>query len=71
MITNGEIQLVINTPGGKACITDDSYLRKAAIKAKVAYMTTAAAAKAGKTVGDIGRCRLAIPPAQRCQNLLR
>ena len=46
MITNGEIQLVINTPGGKACITDDSYLRKAAIKAKVPYMTTLAAASA-------------------------
>ena len=46
MITNGEIQLVINTPLGKDGIADDSYLRKAAIKAKVPYMTTIAAAKA-------------------------
>lgn len=46
MITNGEIQIVVNTPVGKECVYDDSYLRKAAIKAKVPYMTTIAAAKA-------------------------
>ena len=46
MITNGEISLIINTPVGKDSVNDDSYLRKAAIKAKVPYMTTLAAAKA-------------------------
>ena len=46
MITNGDIQLIINTPIGKDSANDDSYLRKAAIKAKVPYMTTMAAAKA-------------------------
>ena len=46
MITNGDINLIINTPVGKDSLTDDSYLRKAAIKAKVPYMTTVAAAKA-------------------------
>jgi len=46
MITNGEIQLIINSPVGKDSVNDDSYLRKAAIKAKVPYMTTIAAAKA-------------------------
>lgn len=46
MITNGDIQLIINSPIGKGSIHDDSYLRKAAIKAKVPYMTTIAAAKA-------------------------
>ena len=46
MITNGEIQLIINTPIDKDSVTDDSYLRKAAIKAKVPYMTTIAAALA-------------------------
>ncbi|MBQ9885365.1 MAG: carbamoyl-phosphate synthase large subunit [Lachnospiraceae bacterium] len=46
MITNGEIQLVINSPIGKNSVNDDSYLRKAAIKAKVPYMTTVAAARA-------------------------
>lgn len=46
MITNGEIQLVVNSPIGKDSIHDDSYLRKAAIKGKVPYMTTLAAARA-------------------------
>ena len=46
MIANGEIQMIINTPRDKDGISDDSYLRKAAIKQKVAYMTTMAAAKA-------------------------
>ncbi|MDY0185728.1 MAG: ATP-grasp domain-containing protein, partial [Desulfuromonadaceae bacterium] len=43
-ITNGEIQLVINTPAGRQGSHDDSYIRKAAIKHKVPYMTTIAAA---------------------------
>ena len=34
-IKNGEIQLVINTPIGKRGTTDDSYIRKTAIKYKV------------------------------------
>ncbi len=46
MITNGDIQLIINSPSGKESVHDDSYLRKAAIKAKVPYMTTIAAARA-------------------------
>lgn len=46
LITNGDIQLVINSPIGKDSVMDDSYLRKAAIKAKVPYMTTIAAAMA-------------------------
>jgi carbamoyl-phosphate synthase large subunit len=43
-IKNKEIQLLINTPAGKASQTDDSYIRKAAIKYKVSYITTTAAA---------------------------
>ena len=46
LITNGDIQIIINTPVGKDSIHDDSYLRKAAIKANIPYMTTMAAAKA-------------------------
>ena len=46
MITNGQIQLIVNSPVGKDSIHDDSYLRKAAIKGKIPYMTTIAAAKA-------------------------
>ncbi|NLP03267.1 MAG: carbamoyl-phosphate synthase large subunit [Fibrobacter sp.] len=45
-IMNREIQLVINTPVGKSSQTDDSYIRKAAVKYKVSYITTLAAAKA-------------------------
>jgi len=43
-ITNHEINLVINTPFGKRSQHDDSYIRKAAIKYKVPYITTMAAA---------------------------
>jgi carbamoyl-phosphate synthase large subunit len=45
-IKNKEIQLVINTPSGKLSKYDDSYIRKAAIKYKVPYITTLAAAMA-------------------------
>jgi len=45
-IMNGEIQLVINTPAGRLSKYDDSYIRKAAIKYKVPYITTVAAAVA-------------------------
>ena len=45
-IHNKEIQLIINTPVGKSSMHDDSYIRKAAIKYKIPYITTAAAAKA-------------------------
>ncbi len=45
-IANGEIDLIVNTPAGKESIHDDSYIRKGAIKAKIPYMTTMAAAKA-------------------------
>lgn len=46
MITNGQIDLIVNSPSGKESVHDDSYLRKAAIKAKIPYMTTIAAARA-------------------------
>jgi carbamoyl-phosphate synthase large subunit len=45
-ITNKEVQLVINTPAGKSSVHDDSYIRKAAIKHKIPYITTLAAAVA-------------------------
>lgn len=45
MITNGDFDLIINSPIGKDSIHDDSYLRKAAIKAKTPYITTVAAAR--------------------------
>ncbi len=42
-VKNGEIQLVVNTPSGKQSSHDDSYIRKAAIRYKVPYITTTAA----------------------------
>jgi carbamoyl-phosphate synthase large subunit len=46
IIKNGDVQLVINTPIGKGTAHDDGYLRRAAIKARIPYITTVAAAKA-------------------------
>jgi carbamoyl-phosphate synthase large subunit len=45
-IARGEVQLLVNTPAGRQGAHDDSYLRKAAIRARVPYVTTAAAALA-------------------------
>jgi carbamoyl-phosphate synthase large subunit len=45
-IKNKEIHLIINTPDGKQSQHDDSYIRKAAIKYKIPYITTATAAAA-------------------------
>jgi carbamoyl-phosphate synthase large subunit len=44
--------LVINTPSGKLSKYDDSYIRKTAIKYKIPYITTLAAAiAAAKGIG--------------------
>ena len=43
-IKNGEIHLVVNTPIGKTGTYDDSYIRKAAIRFRVPYITTTAGA---------------------------
>ena len=45
-MTNGEIQLIVNSPAGKDAANDDSYMRKSAIKYKIPYITTMAAARA-------------------------
>ncbi len=45
-IKSREIQLVINTPAGKLSKYDDSYIRKAAIRHRVPYITTLTAAMA-------------------------
>jgi carbamoyl-phosphate synthase large subunit len=45
-IMSQEIQLVVNTPSGKLGTHDDSYIRKAAIKYKIPYITTLAGALA-------------------------
>ena len=45
-IKSGNIQLVINTPSGKLGKHDDSYIRETAIRYRVPYITTMAAALA-------------------------
>ncbi len=45
-VANGQIDIIVNTPIDKKSVNDDSYIRKAAIKAKICYVTTMAAAKA-------------------------
>ena len=45
-VKNNEIQLIINTPEGRISKHDDSYIRKAAIKYRIPYITTTAAASA-------------------------
>ncbi|HHT88586.1 MAG TPA: carbamoyl-phosphate synthase large subunit [Clostridiales bacterium] len=45
-ITNGQIDIIVNTPIGKKGADDDSYIRKAAIKGGISYVTTMAAARA-------------------------
>ena len=45
-INENKIALVVNTPSGRKGAQDDSYIRKAAIKGRVPYVTTMAAAKA-------------------------
>jgi carbamoyl-phosphate synthase large subunit len=54
-IKSREIDLIVNTPLGKEGAMDDGYIRKAAIKYKVPYMTTTAAANAA--VVGIAECR--------------
>jgi len=65
-IKNNEIQLVINTPSGKLSQYDDSYIRKAAIKYKVPYITTTAAANAA--VKGIAAHRQATTSAKSLQS---
>ena len=62
-IKNGEIQLVINTPVGRMSTHDDSYIRKAAIKYKIPYITTTAAAVKG-----IAEARNGTAPVRSLQN---
>jgi carbamoyl-phosphate synthase large subunit len=64
-IENEEIQLVINTPIGKMGIHDDSYIRKAAIRHSIPYVTTLAAAKA--TVNGIDEILRKEPEVQSLQ----
>jgi carbamoyl-phosphate synthase large subunit len=65
-IMNGDIHLVINSPIGKRGTSDDSYIRKAAIKYNVAHITTMAAAKAAaKGIAAFRRKDFQVVPLQK------
>ncbi|MFC1560052.1 carbamoyl-phosphate synthase large subunit [Candidatus Margulisiibacteriota bacterium] len=53
-IANKEVNLIINTPMGRESKSDDSYIRKLAIKHKIPYITSIAPAKAAASgISDI------------------
>jgi carbamoyl-phosphate synthase large subunit len=68
-IKSGQIHLIINTPIGKMGQSDDGYIRKAAVKYKVPYMTTTAAARA--SVLGIAEHRNGRPPVKSLQEYHR
>ncbi len=70
-IVNGELSLIINTPAGKASQYDDSYIRKEAIKYKIPYITTAAAAVAAANgIADVRTGKTEVKSLQEYHKLL-
>jgi carbamoyl-phosphate synthase large subunit len=64
-IKNGDVQLIVNTPIGKTGQHDDSYIRKNAIKHRIPYITTLAAALAAAR--GIAASRTHRPPVRSLQ----
>lgn len=64
-IKNRDIVLVINTPAERESEYDDSYIRKNAIKYKIPYITTLAAAAAA--VGGIAERKAEAPETKSLQ----
>ncbi len=65
-VKNGEIQLMVNTPSGGQSSADSSDLRRAAIKHKIPYITTTAAAiSAAKGIAARREGRPKIRPLQQ------
>jgi carbamoyl-phosphate synthase large subunit len=65
MIKNRELHLIINTPAGAESEYDDSYIRKNAIKHRIPYITTLAAASSA--AGGIAERRNGPPDAKSLQ----
>jgi carbamoyl-phosphate synthase large subunit len=64
-VANGQIDIIVNTPIDKKGAADDSYIRKAAIKGKIPYVTTMAAAKA--TIAGMKAIRNNMPGVKSIQ----
>jgi carbamoyl-phosphate synthase large subunit len=56
-IKNGDIQLILNTPHGNVSEVDDSIIRKNAVKYRIPYITTPAAAMAAANGIEAGLLR--------------
>jgi carbamoyl-phosphate synthase large subunit len=55
-VKSQEINLIVNTPSGKLSSHDDSYIRKAAIKYKIPYITTLSGAlAAARGIAEVRR----------------
>jgi carbamoyl-phosphate synthase large subunit len=71
-VKSGDFQLIIDTPAGKRSQFDDAYIRKAAIKYKAAYITTAAAAKAAVVgIAESRSARAAVQSLQEYHQQIR
>ena len=65
LIERGEIQLVVNTPRGRGPRADGAYIRRAAARAQVPCLTTAAAARAAAYgIADWARLGLTVRSLQ-------
>jgi carbamoyl-phosphate synthase large subunit len=65
-IKSREIDLVVNTPSGRLSKHDDSYIRKAAIRYKISYITTLAGAlAAARGIAEVRRVRGRVRSLQR------
>ena len=64
-VENGEVSLLVNTPSGRQSRADSSSIRKAAIKYKIPYITTTAAAiAAAKGIAARREGRAKVRPLQ-------
>ena len=54
LIARNEIDIIVNTPNDKKGAQDDSIIRKAAIRGRLFYVTTMAAARATMASGSSG-----------------
>lgn len=68
-ILNKQVRMIINTPAGRESIYDDGYIRKMAIREKVPYITTLAAAQA--TIEGIAEMRRSQVKVKSLQEYLR
>ena len=75
IITNGKVDLVVNTPKGEEEGPDDSYVRRACIKSRVPYITTMAASSCKcrryPDGSETERQRSCFPAGSACKDQIR